>query len=44
MGKGINSLKGKITNKSNMYVEAEVKSDSKKPTTTKGSGDLRAKK
>lgn len=42
MGKGCNSLKGKVTNKGAMYVEADVKSTSKKPTVKKG-GDLRAK-
>lgn len=42
MGKGMNSLKGKVTNKGSMYVEAEVKSSSKKPTVKKG-GDLRSK-
>ena len=29
MGKGTNSLKGKVTNKNAMYVEADVKSESK---------------
>lgn len=43
MGKGTNSLKGKVTNKNAMYVEADVKSESKKPVSKKG-GDLRAKK
>ena len=40
MGKGENTLKGKVTNKSAMYVSADVKSTSKKPTVKKG-GDLR---
>lgn len=42
MGKDENTLKGKVTNKSAMYVSADVKSTSKKPTVKKG-GDLRAK-
>ncbi len=43
MGKGMNTLKGKITNKGSMYVEADVKSESKKPVAKKG-GDLRTTK
>ena len=42
MGKGMNTLKGKVTTHGAMYVEADVKSTSKKPTVKKG-GDLRAK-
>jgi hypothetical protein len=42
MGKGMNTLKGKVTTHGAMYVESDVKSTSKKPTVKKG-GDLRAK-
>ena len=39
-----NTLKGKVTNSGNMYVQAEVKNTgSKKPKVDKG-GDLRSKK
>ena len=40
MGKGTNSLKGKVTNKNAMYVEADVKSESKKPVSKKFFGRL----
>lgn len=43
MGKGMNTLKGKISTKGAMYVEAEVKNESKKPVKKSG-GDLRAGK
>jgi len=43
MGNGVNSLKGKISNKGSMFVKAEKSESSKKPTVAKG-GDLRAKK
>jgi len=43
MGKGMNTLKGKIGHGGSMFVEADVKKESgKKPTVKKG-GDLRAK-
>ena len=42
MGKGINTLSGKIGHTGSMYVEAEHKNKgAKKPTVKKG-GDLRA--
>ena len=43
MGKGMNTLKGKVTNKGAMYVTADVTSESKKPVSKSG-GDLRASK
>lgn len=43
MGKGTNSLKGKISNKGSQYIKADVTGSSKKPTVKKG-GDLRSGK
>ncbi len=43
MGKGMNTLAGKIKHSGSMFVEAEHKNEGgKKPKTAKG-GDLRAK-
>lgn len=43
MGKGMNTLNGKVKHTGSMYVEAEHKNEgSKKPTVAKG-GDLRTK-
>lgn len=43
MGKGMNTLKGKVTGKGAMFVTADVNTESKKPVSKSG-GDLRAKK
>lgn len=43
MGKGSNTLAGKISNKGSMEVKAQYSESSKKPTVKKG-GDLRASK